>query len=173
MDHLEALAKTKRELVAQREAFLERAATLERIRTSLATPNERIEHEQQALEHMTYQERRDVLQALGVSVNVWTKGHGQRYEVTMAYDISAWLDPAFLVDQPEIEDEIDELTWAGLVPKTVYRSAPTVHVGRGTQGSPCPARHPLRHRRQLGDTDRESDAATGCREAQCRPPRMA
>lgn len=130
---LETLATTKRELLAQREAILERAATAERIRTSLATLDARIEHEQDALERLTYRERRDVLEALGVSVNLWPQGHAQRYEVTMSYDISAWLDPAFLVDQPEVEDDIDERTRAGLLPRPVYRGAPMAHAGTSTR----------------------------------------
>lgn len=72
---------------------------------------------------MTVAQRRDALRLFGVSVKVWPArgNYEQRHAIDMAFDLSAWFDPAFLADQPEVEDEIDEAIARGLVPAPIYR----------------------------------------------------
>jgi hypothetical protein len=59
-------------------------ALLERARHAVQSFTARVETEIDGIDSMTYQQRRDVLTSLEVTVKVWPKGYPQRYEITMA-----------------------------------------------------------------------------------------
>jgi hypothetical protein len=74
------------------------------------------------VDQLTYQQRREVLESLGVSVKVWPVGYPERYEITMAFDIDDWFDPAFYVDNKDLEDAIEEDIRSGWAPATQFAS---------------------------------------------------
>jgi site-specific DNA recombinase len=138
---VDKLAKVKKGLQAERQDALERAAAFDRARDALETFEAAVEADIEALDRMPMSQRRDVLSLFGVSVKVWpAKGdYEQRHAIDMAFDLSAWLDPAFFTEQ---SDGSDEATASGLVPAPTYRVWPAkpcaepVHTDSDRRRSP-------------------------------------
>ncbi len=149
---LESLGKTKQGLTIERDELAQQAAVLERTRNALASFASRAEQEIEALEHLTHEQRRDVLASLGVSVKVWPMGHPQRYEISMAFDIDDWLDPAYYVDNEAVEAVIAHAIASGRVPELRYQSATSIHTAPGSARARCSA----------APTARSSASARGC-----------
>jgi site-specific DNA recombinase len=126
---LEQLGKTKAELSAEREALAQQQAMLERSRQTLVSFEQRVQRDIAEVDQLSYQQRREVLESLGVSVKVWPVGYPQRYEISMAFDIDDWFDPAYYVPNEAVEDDIEEQVRSGQAPATVFTSVLPVHMG--------------------------------------------
>jgi hypothetical protein len=83
---------------------------------------ERVQRDILEVDQLTYPQRRAVLETLGVSVKVWPVGYPERYEITMAFDIDDWFDPAFYVDNKDVEDAIEKDIRSGWAPATQFAS---------------------------------------------------
>ncbi|MDP9358529.1 MAG: recombinase family protein [Chloroflexota bacterium] len=87
---LRALADQKRSLDAEHAALRQRRQAVEDDRNRLADVAEWCRRVAGNLPALTYQQRRDLLMALGVSVRVWREDGPQRWELTMAVqDVAA------------------------------------------------------------------------------------
>jgi len=133
VSQLEALSKTEAALAIEREALAQQQALLERTRHAVQSFTARVEADIDGIDNLTYQQRRDVLASLGVEVKVWPKGYPQRYEITMAYDISEWLDGAYYVPDEALEDDIEADIASGRVPAPQYHGAAPVRTGSGRE----------------------------------------
>ncbi len=119
LDNITVLQRAAR---VEREAILAIAAAHERTRAALDR-FDRLAQEWAKIDAMTYQEKRDVLSAFGVSVRVFPKSPDHpRYVIDMAFDLSSWFDPAtgFLLDEPESPTGGE--IWSGFVGRSLGRS---------------------------------------------------
>ena len=97
---LDAVARQKLDLLAERKTLESRRDELVDAERLLGQMYTRLHDESERLENLSYAERRRTLRSLGVQVRLWKMNHEPRFQVDMA------IDPTAYVFRPEDDEDL-------------------------------------------------------------------